>query len=98
MTGAPKLRSVTLLEELEGHPRGPYSGCLGFFGIDGSVKMNVIIRTAVIQGDGDLSIGAGGAITTLSDPASELAEVETKANSVIRIIENENANIQYFKP
>lgn len=50
MTGAPKLRTVELIEKLEGVPRGPYSGVLGYFSLDGAAEFNVIIRSAVFDG------------------------------------------------
>ncbi|KAJ2450169.1 para-aminobenzoate synthase, (PABA) [Coemansia sp. RSA 2424] len=86
MTGAPKLRTVRLLDELEavGGGRGVYSGCLGYFSAHGQADWSVVIRTAVVdQGGARLSVGAGGALTILSDPSSEWAEVETKLCSVL---------------
>jgi para-aminobenzoate synthetase len=82
MTGAPKLRAVQLLDELEGHrPRGAYSGCLGYFSLNGSADFNVVIRTAVLVND-ELSVGGGGAITFLSDPEQEWKETLLKTKSV----------------
>ncbi|EGF83471.1 hypothetical protein BATDEDRAFT_34218 [Batrachochytrium dendrobatidis JAM81] len=86
MTGAPKLRTVHILEELEKTPRGPYSGVLGFFSVTGSADFNVIIRTAIfaeIQGETMVTIGAGGAIVALSNPLDEYDEMLLKANSVL---------------
>ncbi|KAJ2901038.1 para-aminobenzoate synthase, (PABA) [Coemansia aciculifera] len=89
MTGAPKLRTVRLLKELEaangkGGRRGVYSGCLGFFSAHGQADWSVVIRTAVVdQGGSRVSVGAGGALTILSDPSAEWAEVETKLQSVL---------------
>ncbi|CAG8472739.1 6927_t:CDS:10 [Ambispora leptoticha] len=92
MTGAPKLRSVQLLDELENHiPRGVYSGCLGYLSIGdgtkarqkGSAMFSVVIRTAVVGNGTDLSIGAGGAITFLSNADEEWREAMLKAQSVI---------------
>nr|XP_019048087.1 para-aminobenzoate synthetase [Kwoniella bestiolae CBS 10118]OCF27017.1 para-aminobenzoate synthetase [Kwoniella bestiolae CBS 10118] len=83
MTGAPKLRSVQILDDLEGEKRrGIYSGCLGYFSIDGVSDLSVVIRTIVAEGE-HLSIGAGGAITWLSNRDSEWEEVLTKVGSVV---------------
>lgn len=88
MTGAPKLRSVHLLESLEQHPRGPYSGTLGYFSITGSCQFNVIIRTASFcstpkEGSQKISIGAGGAIVSISDVEGEFEEMILKSESVM---------------
>ena len=86
MTGAPKLRTVRIIEELEHIPRGVYSGCLGFFSVTGSSDFNVVIRTCVFtktQQGTRVSVGAGGAIVALSDPAGEFDEMLLKANSVL---------------
>lgn len=87
MTGAPKLRSVQILDQLEQHkPRGVYSGCLGYFSLNGSADFNVVIRTAVAstKADGtvEISVGGGGAITFLSDPEQEWKETLLKTKSV----------------
>ncbi|KAJ3289067.1 hypothetical protein HK104_007762, partial [Borealophlyctis nickersoniae] len=82
MTGAPKLRTVEILEKLEGEPRGPYSGVLGYFSLAGTAEFSVVIRTAVFAGQ-EVSIGAGGAIVALSDAEAEFEEMVLKANSVL---------------
>ncbi|BGP04117.1 para-aminobenzoate synthase, (PABA) [Rhodotorula toruloides] len=83
MTGAPKLRSLQLLDELERQvPRGAYSGVFGYLAVDGSSDWSVVIRTLVKRGR-ELTLGAGGAITHLSDPAKEWEEVLTKVDAVL---------------
>ncbi|RXK38379.1 para-aminobenzoate synthetase [Tremella mesenterica] len=83
MTGAPKLRSVQLLDDFESHRRrGIYSGALGYLSVDGSTDLSVVIRTMIIEGD-HMSLGAGGAITWLSDNDMEWEEVLTKVRSVV---------------
>ncbi|GMK56278.1 hypothetical protein CspeluHIS016_0301180 [Cutaneotrichosporon spelunceum] len=83
MTGAPKLRTVQLLDDFEErYARGIYSGALGYFSLCGSADLSVVIRTMVLEGQ-DLSIGAGGAITWLSDREEEWTEVLTKVQSVV---------------
>ncbi|KAJ3189290.1 hypothetical protein HDU85_002918 [Gaertneriomyces sp. JEL0708] len=82
MTGAPKLRTVEILEELEAAPRGVYSGVLGYFSLSGHADFSVIIRTAVLSGD-NVSVGAGGAIVALSDADEEFAEMCLKGRSVL---------------
>jgi para-aminobenzoate synthetase len=94
MTGAPKIRTMEIIDQLEGRARGAYSGGLGYFSIDGAAELSVIIRTIVCQ-DGNASIGAGGAVTILSDPEDEWQEVVLKANAVLRAV---NATIEEDGP
>ena len=82
MTGAPKLRTCEIIDRLETSPRGVYSGALGYFGFDGQADLSVVIRTAVRAGS-TVTVGAGGAIVLASDPESELAERNLKAQSVL---------------
>ncbi|MFC4242114.1 anthranilate synthase component I family protein [Gryllotalpicola reticulitermitis] len=82
MTGAPKISAVAILRDLEGGPRGIYSGAWGRLGVDGSADLAVVIRSIVLHDD-EARIGAGGGITVLSDPASEWREVELKAQPLL---------------
>ena len=78
MTGAPKLRVMQRIEELEIYKRGIYSGSFGYFSPDGKVDLNVVIRTAMIQ-NGTLVYPVGGAIVSDSKADEEWAETKTKA-------------------
>lgn len=82
MTGAPKLRTCEIIDQLETGPRGVYSGVVGYLGFDGQSDLSVVIRTAV-RAVGEITIGAGGAIVLDSDPAAELEERNLKAQSVL---------------
>ena len=80
MTGAPKRRTLEIIHRLEGEARGGYSGAIGRIGLDGSLRLSMVIRTAVVDGQG-ATVGAGGAITHLSDPEAEIDEVALKASA-----------------
>jgi para-aminobenzoate synthetase len=78
MTGAPKRRTMEIIDELEGAARGIYSGAIGWFGVGGACDLSVAIRTIVVEA-GKATIGAGGAIVVDSDPEQEIAELRLKA-------------------
>lgn len=85
ITGAPKLRAVEIIDELEGTTRGPYCGALGWLGAAGSAELALAIRTAVVRG-GELCLGVGGGIVADSDPDEELAETRVKAEAFLRAL------------
>jgi len=78
VTGAPKLRAIEIIEELEQHPRGIYCGAIGFIDHDGGLSLAVAIRTATVA-EGRVYYWAGGGIVEASDPDREIAETELKA-------------------
>jgi para-aminobenzoate synthetase len=96
MTGAPKLRTMEILDELEGEARGPYSGAIGYLGLGGGCDLSVAIRTIVLDG-ASASIGAGGAIVVESDPEAEIAEMLLKAAAPAAALGN-GASISFASP
>jgi para-aminobenzoate synthetase len=85
MTGAPKLRTMELIDDIEREARGVYSGAIGYFGVDGSVDLSIVIRTVVMR-PGATTIGAGGAIVMQSDPHEEFDEILLKARAPMSAI------------
>jgi para-aminobenzoate synthetase component I len=85
MTGAPKIRAVEILTELEDVPRGIYSGAFGYLGFDGSADFGMTIRTLIFEGR-SASLGVGGGITSDSDPESEFEETMLKSKALLKAL------------
>jgi aminodeoxychorismate synthase component I len=85
MTGAPKIRAIEILEDLEAGSRGVYSGAIGYLGFDGSADLGMTIRTLVFEGN-VASLGVGGGITIDSNPEQELQETMLKAEALLRTL------------
>jgi para-aminobenzoate synthetase component 1 len=90
ITGAPKIRAMEIITELERVPRGPYCGSLFYLGLDGRADSSILIRTFT-QSGGWLRFPVGGGITAESDPASEYAETLHKAEGLLRALESQEA-------
>jgi para-aminobenzoate synthetase component 1 len=89
MTGAPKLRAMQLIDEVEDMRRGLFSGTIGFFLPDGTADLNVVIRTVTYDvSTGRAALISGGAITAASIPEQEFAECELKARSVLKAFDH----------
>lgn len=97
VTGAPKVRAMQIIGELEGKPRGAYCGCVGFLSDSGAFQFNIAIRTAMIDGlpcagtldgvaDGTISYSVGAGIVADSDPAAEWRETMDKAAAFLRCV------------
>jgi para-aminobenzoate synthetase component 1 len=86
VTGAPKVRAMEIIAELEPTARGPYCGSIGFIGFDGAMDSNILIRTFT-AGRGWLQFPVGGGIVADSDPAAEYEETLHKAAGLLRALE-----------
>jgi para-aminobenzoate synthetase component 1 len=86
VTGAPKVRAMQIIAELEPTVRGPYCGAFGFIGFDGSAEWNILIRTCTVA-QGWIQFPVGGGIVADSDPAQEYEETLHKAEGILRALE-----------
>jgi anthranilate synthase component 1 len=90
ITGCPKVRCMEIIAELEGRPRGAYTGSFGYLNRDGSLDLNILIRTATVRAlpelGRELSILAGAGIVADSDPGRELEETRAKARGLVRAL------------
>ncbi len=85
ITGCPKVRCMEIISELEAKPRGAYTGSLGYLNRDGSMDLNILIRTMVKKGN-SITLRAGSGIVADSDPDAELAETRAKAKGMLRAL------------
>ena len=86
VSGAPKVRAMEIIDELEPVKRGIYAGAVGYLGFNGDMDLAIAIRTAVVK-DGKLHVQAGAGIVADSNPASEWQETENKARAILRAAE-----------
>lgn len=87
VSGAPKVRAMEIIDELEKDKRGPYAGCVGYFGADGQMDTCIVLRTAVVK-DGRMYVQAGAGIVYDSDPVSERVECVNKAKALFKAAED----------
>jgi para-aminobenzoate synthetase len=97
MTGAPKLRTMEIIDELEGEARGVYSGAIGWFGLGGACDLSVAIRTIVLNGE-TIEVGAGGAIVIDSDPDDEFEEMLLKAHAPVAALDSPTVVLAKLEP
>jgi anthranilate synthase component 1 len=86
VSGAPKVRAMEIIDELEPTLRGPYAGALGYFSFNGSCDFAITIRSLFVNGK-DAYIESGAGIVIDSDPEREWAETEHKANAILSALE-----------
>ncbi|MBA3866600.1 MAG: aminodeoxychorismate synthase component I [Solirubrobacterales bacterium] len=86
MTGAPKKRTMEIIDELEGEARGVYSGAIGYLGLGGACDLSIAIRTVVLEGR-SATVGIGGAIVAQSDPEAEYQESLLKGLAPIQAVD-----------
>jgi anthranilate synthase component 1 len=86
VSGAPKVRAMEIIDELETEKRGPYAGCVGYFSATGEMDTCIVLRTAIVK-DGQMYVQAGAGIVADSDPESEHIECVNKAKALFRAAE-----------
>ncbi|GBQ15264.1 anthranilate synthase component I [Swaminathania salitolerans] len=86
LTGAPKIRAMEIIDELEATRRGPYAGCIGYFGADGDMDTCIGLRMAILH-DGQMHVQAGCGVVADSDPEAEEMETRHKSRAIFRAAE-----------
>ncbi|WP_255192190.1 anthranilate synthase component I [Natronobeatus ordinarius] len=90
LSGAPKVRAMEIIDDLETEPRGLYGGGVGYYSFSGDADFAIVIRTATVEQDGDdqrITVQAGAGLVADSDPAAEYEETEKKMNGVLAALE-----------
>jgi anthranilate synthase component 1 len=85
LSGAPKIRAMQIISELEGTARGPYGGCVGYFSFSGTLDCCITIRTALIK-DGNAYVQAGGGWVNDSVPENEFQETVNKSKAMLKAV------------
>jgi anthranilate synthase component I len=85
LSGAPKIRAMQIISELEQSTRGPYGGCVGYFSFNGNLDCCITIRTALLK-DGQAYVQAGGGWVNDSTPEAEFQETVNKSQAMLRAI------------
>lgn len=93
LSGAPKVRAMEIIDELEPEKRGIYGGAMGYLGWNGNMDMAIAIRTAVIKA-GTLYVQAGAGVVADSDPTSEWEETQNKARAIVRAVQMANRSLK----
>jgi anthranilate synthase component 1 len=86
LSGAPKVRAMEIIDELEKEKRGPYGGCVGYFSADGEMDSCIVLRTALVK-DGMMHVQAGAGVVADSNPKAEQAECGFKAKALFKAAE-----------
>ncbi len=86
LSGAPKVRAMQIIDELEKQKRGPYGGCVGYFSADGEMDSCIVLRTALVK-DGQIHVQAGAGVVADSNPKAEQQECEFKARALFKAAE-----------
>jgi anthranilate synthase component I len=86
VSGAPKVRAMEIIDELEPTRRGPYAGATGYYGVDGRLDTCITLRTALLKG-GRAYFQAGGGVVADSVPSLEYEETRNKAGAIVRALE-----------
>ena len=86
LSGAPKVRAMEIIDELENLRRGPYGGCVGYVDYSGNMDTAIVIRTMVVK-DGEIFLRTGAGVVADSDPDAEYEECVSKARALIEAID-----------